>query len=95
MGMILFYEGREYEGATAAEIVRALARDSAITAREAREVRAFVEGALGRLADRVHLRELATSRHLSEEAIAFNFLCLLDEYGIGRFSTSTSGTPAP
>jgi hypothetical protein len=86
MGMILLYEGREYEGATAVEVVRALARDSAVAEHEEEEVRAYVEGALARLADSVHLRELATARHLSEEAIAFNFLCLLDEYGIGRFS---------
>jgi hypothetical protein len=93
MGMTLRYEGREYHGGTAAEIVRALARDSAADGGEVR-VREFVESALGRLADRVHLRELAPGKHLSEEAVAFNFLCLLDEYGIGSFSASASDSRA-
>ena len=88
MGMVLRHDGREYHGATAVEIVRALARDSARTPGGPPEVRAYVEGATARLADSVHLRELAPARHLSEEAIAFNFLCLLDEYGIGRFVAS-------
>jgi hypothetical protein len=95
MGMILQYEDREYEGTTAAEIVRAMAR--AATAAEGGDVsvRAFVLGALERLADSVHPREFAPVTHLSDEAIAFNFLCLLDEYGIARFTASAVGPGAP
>jgi hypothetical protein len=84
MGLMFDYEGRAYEGDSAADVVRAMARDSGAPPDEAAEVRAFVAGALGRLADRVHMRELSLGRPLSEEATAFNFLCLLDEYGVGR-----------
>jgi hypothetical protein len=93
MGMVLRYGGRDYEAETATEIVLALARDS--SASERADVRAYVERALARLADAVHPRERAIPRHVPEEAIAFNFLCLLDEYGIGRFSPSTSGAREP
>ena len=95
MGMIFFHAGREYAGGTAAEIVRAMVRDSDASPSRAGEIRAFVLGALEGLADRIHRRELEVGRHLSDEALAFNYLCLLDEYGIGQLQVSAPATRAP
>ena len=84
MGMTLQCLDRRYEGDTAVDIVLALAKDAVLVEGEPVEVRSYVEAAIERLEDLVHRRELATAWQLSDEAVAFNFLCLLDEYGLGR-----------
>jgi hypothetical protein len=82
--MIFVYEGKEYAGATAIEIARKMDEDGNLCSAQHFSVRIFVSNSLARLADRIHLRELDASAHLSNESLAFSYLCLLDEYGIGQ-----------
>jgi hypothetical protein len=88
MGLRFSRAGTEYAADTAAEIVREMARGSMAVARQA-EMRALVLQGLKGLADRVHPREIDVGRHLSDEALAYSYLCLLDRYGIGRFHTGS------
>ena len=86
--MILFYKGKEYVGATAIEIVREMAFDANWRGHKSDLVRNFLRCELAGLGDCVHKRELDLARHCSDELLAFNFLCLLDEYGIGHLYIS-------
>ena len=88
--MIFLYNGKEYEGATAAEIVREMARDANGSSNRAAAIRDFLRSALADLADHVHKRELNLGTHLSDETLAFNYLCLLDEHSIARLRISPS-----
>ncbi len=42
------------------------------------------------MADRIPERELDVSPNLSDETVAFNYLCLLDNYEIGTFYDTRS-----
>ena len=82
--MIFYYKGKEYVGETAIEIVREMARDADGRPRQGYLLRAYLRSELAGLGDRIHLRDLELARHHSEELLAFNYLCLLDEYGVGH-----------
>ena len=86
--MTFFYKGKEYVGATATQIVHEMARDAGWSASQGDIVRGFLRSELARLGDSVHKRDLELARHRSEELLAFNYLCLLDEYGIGILQLS-------
>lgn len=87
--MRFIYEDREYAGETAVEIVRGMERDIKLCSEERFSVRKFVSNSLARLSDRIHQRELDTSDHLSDETLALSYLCLLDEYAVGRLDVLT------
>lgn len=89
--MIFFYNGKVYTSATAVEIVSAMARDAGCESLHGGTLRNYLTRSLGRLADRVHMRELDAVTHLPDEALAFNYLCLLDEHDLGRLDTSGPG----
>lgn len=93
--MIFVYEGKEYAGATAIEIARKIDGDVKLCSDQYFSVRIFVSKSLARLADRIHLRELDAGAHLPDEALAFSYLCLLDEYGIGQLHVPTIEPSAP
>jgi len=82
--MIFYYKGKEYVGETAIEIVREMARDADGRPRQGYLLRDYLRSELAGLGDRIHLRDLELARHHSEELLAFNYLCLLDEYGVGH-----------
>lgn len=86
--MIFIYNNKEYVGTTAVEIMREMARDAGWCSPHGGAIRDLLRRALGGLADRIHMRELDIGRHLSDEMLAFDYLCLLDEYGIGHLSVS-------
>jgi hypothetical protein len=86
--MVFFYKGKEYIGETAIEIVREMALDSNWRTHQRDLIRDYIRSELAGLSDRIHLRDLDLARHHSEELLAFNYLCLLDEYGIGRLQDS-------
>jgi hypothetical protein len=88
--MIFIHEGKEYNGTTAVEVLRKMQRDGRLRTEQCGSVRQFVSRSLENLADRIHLRELDTGAHLSDEALAFSYLCLLDEYAVGRLYVSAS-----
>ncbi|HWT02734.1 MAG TPA: hypothetical protein VN256_20975 [Pyrinomonadaceae bacterium] len=93
--MIFVYEGKEYAGATAVEVVRGMDGDARLCPEQYFSVRVFVGNSLARLADRIHQRELDAGAHLSDEALAFSYLCLLDEYGIGQLHVPAAESRAP
>ena len=86
--MIFFYKGKEYVRETAIEIVRQMALDANWHPRQGDLIRDYLRSELAGLSDRIHLRDLELARHHSEELLAFNYLCLLDEYSIGHLRTS-------
>jgi hypothetical protein len=45
------------------------------------------------MADRIPQRELDVSAKLSDETIAFNYLCLLDNYGVGNLYDTRPPVP--
>jgi hypothetical protein len=89
--MVFFYNGKEYAAASAVEIVSAMALDAGCESPHGGTLRSYLTRALGGLADRVHMRELDAGVHLPDEALAFNYLCLLDEHDLGRLDTSAPG----
>jgi hypothetical protein len=85
--MIFQMEGKEYYGYSAISIVRALASNSTDFRSSTGTLREFLLWSLFNLRDRVPLRELDLGDHLSDETLAFSYLCMLDEYHIGILSS--------
>lgn len=85
--MLFICNNKKYPGKNAVEIVRAIARNTAEYSNSEGTIQDFLSWSLVRLADRIPLRELDVSPHLSDETLAFNYLCLLDNYQIGTFTT--------
>ena len=83
--MIFICDNKKYLGKTAVRIVRAIERDAAEYANKGGSIQEFLVWSLARMADRIPLRELDVSLNLDDETIAFNYLCLLDNYEIGTF----------
>ncbi len=83
--MIFIYNSKKYLGKTAVRIVRAIERDTAEYANQSETIQDFLIWSLARMADRIPERELDVSPNLSDETIAFNYLCLLDNYEVGTF----------
>lgn len=92
--MRFVYEGKKYEGASAVEILREIEREAKLCSGQDFSVRTFVNRSLFSLADRIHQRELEASDHLSDETLALSYLCLLDEYSVGRLDLLAPGAPA-
>lgn len=91
--MVFIYNNKKYRGRTAVKIVRALESDTAEYENQNGTILEFLSWSLARMADRIPPRELDVSPSLSDEAIAFNYLCLLDNYEIGNLSDTRSPTP--
>src|SRR4051794_3228760 len=92
--MIFLYKEKQYAGATAVEIVRQMAGDVQACPTNGGTIRDYLSRSLSALSDRIHIRELGTSPHLSEETLAFNYLCLLDEYELGCLDLSPNDLEA-
>jgi hypothetical protein len=84
--MIFVYNNQRYAAQTAAGIVRAIEKDSKEYPAPGAAVRDFIEWSLAGLCNQIHNRELVASTHVSEETLALNYLCLLDEHRLGSFS---------
>lgn len=74
--MVFIRDGKEYVGAYT---------------HRGGSLRAFLRWSLAGLADRVHMRELDIGAHLTDETLAFGYLCLLDHHGIGRLDDAPLG----
>lgn len=86
-GVMVFRSGdREYQGASALEIVQALRREAARDDGSGRTLRQFLLDSLEQLGDHIPLRELDVSDRLDEEMLALSYLYLRDEYGAGELS---------
>lgn len=92
--MIFIFNDKRYSGETAVEIVREIERDTPDYEPVGTRVQDFLTWSLARLADAIPLRELEISPHLGDETIAFNYLCLLDNYGLGvLYETRAAALP--
>lgn len=88
--MIFIYRNKKYLGKSAVKIVRAIERDTAEYSNPNGAIEDFLIWSLTRMADRIPERELDVSPNLSDETVAFNYLCLLDNYEIGTFYDTRS-----
>ena len=77
---------KEYTGKSAVDIVDALKFDMCDGGQENLSLREFILWSMSQLTDRIPLRELDVSDHLSNEVLALNYLLLRDEYGFGALS---------
>lgn len=80
--MTFIFGSKRYVGTTAVQIVRALMKDSDFPAQNS-NIKDYLRWSLDRLSDRIHPRELELGAHLPNEILAYNYLCLLDEYNLG------------
>lgn len=81
--MIFKLNDKSYTGETAVEIVRAVERDASDYPSRGGTIQEFLAWSLAQMADSIPERELDVSPHLSDETVAFNYLCLLDNYKVG------------
>jgi hypothetical protein len=82
--MTFIFGSKRYIGATAVQIVRAMMKDSGFSAQNPK-IKDYLSWSLAQLEDRIHPRELEIGAHLADEILAYNYLCLLDEYNLGSF----------
>ena len=79
-------KGKNYRGASALDLVRALETDAEDYPHRGESVRRFLLWSLERLGNRLPPRDLDLSDRLEDEALALSYLCLRDEYGAGKLS---------
>lgn len=91
--MIFLVNNKKYAGATAAQIVSEMARETDFELSGAETVRDFLRSERIVLADFVPSRELDFNEHLTVEMLAFNYLCLLDEYNLGKLIVAPPEPP--
>jgi predicted metal-dependent hydrolase len=91
--MIFHIHGKEYRRQTAVEIVRDLEREAGGYRRTDGALRQFLDWSLARLEAQIPARELALARRVSDETLAFSYLCLLDKYAVGRLTVEPAPPP--
>ncbi len=85
--MIFRFNDKDYQGATAVDIIKRLAADtSGFIAGGSGAVREFLKWSIGSFGDRLPPRELEISDRLGDEELAHNHLLLLDEYHLGKLT---------
>lgn len=83
--MIFQTKDKQYQAATALEIVRQIANDSAeFSARTTNTFQEFLKWSLKKMSDRLPPRELDLSERISDEVQAQGYLSLCHDYGIGE-----------
>ena len=88
--MIFSINEKTYYGKSAVEIVREMALDSTNYAGSLRSIRQFLAWSLDQQRNGIPPRELNLSERLGDEPLAFSYLCLLDEYGIGSLRSDAN-----
>jgi hypothetical protein len=83
--MIFRFNNKEYQGATAVEVVNQMATDAAdFTTRTGNTLQEFLEWSLKKMSDRLPPRELQLSERVSDEVQARGYLSLRHDFGIGE-----------
>jgi len=82
--MIFRLKEKEFSGTTAVNIVRALERDDKEYRHCGGSLRQYLSWSLNQPGSRVSSRDLDVSDRLEDEALALDYLLLLDEYGMGE-----------
>jgi hypothetical protein len=88
--MTFQFKGKQYIGASALDVVRALERDAEDYPHGGRSVRQFLVWSLERLRHRLPPRDLDLSDRLEDDELALSYLYLRDEYGAGKLSINRS-----
>ena len=87
--MIFRLNEKEISGTSAVNVVRALEREDKEYRHRGGPIRQYLTWSLNRLGGSVPARDLDPTDRLEDEALALNYLLLLDEYGIGRMIGAT------
>lgn len=82
--MIFQTEKRNYYGATALEIVRAMESDADDYPYRGQSIRQFLRWSLRHSGNQLPPREMDLSDRMDDESLALNYLYLCDEYGVGK-----------
>ena len=84
--MIFHFNEKEYQGSTAIEVVRQIARDDReFSKRNSNTIREFIAWSLKKLGDELPPRELdLNNARVSDEMQAQSYLSLRHDFGIGR-----------
>lgn len=88
--MIFRIGGKEVNGRSAIEVVRALEHDDSEYGRGGGSIRQYLTWALNRLNGSVPPRDVDLSDRLEDEPLAMGYLLLLDEYGVGKIVETTN-----
>ena len=81
------FKGKEYCGATALDIVRAMEGDTEHYPHRGQSLRQFLFWSLERLDHDLPPRDLHLSDQLEDDELALSYLYLRDEYGAGQLLT--------
>jgi hypothetical protein len=87
--MIFRLQEKEVRGTSAVDIVRTLEREDKGYQYCGGSIRQYLSWSLDRLAHSVPPRDLDLSDRLEDEALALDYLLLLDEYGVGKMIGTT------
>ena len=87
--MIFRLNKKEIRGTSAINVVRALEREDKAYRHRGGPIRQYLIWSLNRLGGSVPARELDPSERLEDEALALDYLLLLDEYGVGKMIATT------
>ncbi|MCW5961603.1 MAG: hypothetical protein KIS76_15675 [Pyrinomonadaceae bacterium] len=82
--MIFRTKKRDYYGADALEIVRAMESDAKDYPHPGQSIRQFLRWSLRRNANRLPPRDTDLSDRMKDEELALSYLYLRDEYGEGK-----------
>ena len=84
--LIFQFNGKEYSGASALDIVRALEGENEHYPHRGPSRRTFLQRSLESLGNRLPPRDMDLSDRLEDEELALSFLYLQDEYRTGKLS---------
>lgn len=87
--MIFRLQEKEVRGTSAVDVVRALEREDKEYRHCGGPIRQYLSWSLNRLGGSVPARDLDPSDRLEDEALALDYLLLLDEYGVGKMIGKT------
>jgi hypothetical protein len=90
MQMIFRLRGKDVNGRSAIEVVRALERADKEYRYCGAPIRQYLIWSLNRLNGTVPPRDLDLSDRLEDEPLALGYLLLLDEYGVGKIVEPTN-----
>jgi hypothetical protein len=87
--MIFRLQEKEVRGTSALDIVRTLERQDKEYRHCGGPIRQYLSWSLNRLGSSVPARDLDLRDRLEDEALALDYLLLLDEYGVGEIIGTT------
>ena len=87
--MIFRLKEKEVNGTSAVDVVRALEREDKEYRQCGGSIRQYLSWSLKRFGGSVPARDLDPSNRLEDEALALDYLLLLEEYGVGKMMSTT------